>query len=143
MKKKSYPNIDNCNPLECISGKMMRCNRIIANIFRKHLKPFQITDSQLSILFYVTKAKMVTQKEIADFQRMEKSTVNRNIQRLKDNEYVSVDNKTIITTEKGMNLLEIVIPEWNNAMAEATKILDDSGINAINIIHQQLINNET
>lgn len=50
-----FENLKNFNPSECISGKVMRLNRITANVFRKYLMPFNITDSQLSILFVLTK----------------------------------------------------------------------------------------
>lgn len=136
MKKKvKYPNIEKCDPRTCISGNMMKSNRIIANVFRKHLKPFGITDSQLSMLFFITKAKNVSQKQIAERLFLEKSTVNRNITRLMDQQYLSTDsNKIINTTEKGKQLLEKVIPRWNIAMKEIQSILGKEGVQAVNLI---------
>jgi len=114
---------------------MMKSNRIIANVFRKHLKPFGITDSQLSMLFFITKAKNVSQKQIAERLFLEKSTVNRNITRLMDQQYLSTDsNKIINTTEKGKQLLEKVIPRWNIAMKEIQSILGKEGVQAVNLI---------
>ncbi|WP_420320891.1 MarR family winged helix-turn-helix transcriptional regulator [Flagellimonas sp.] len=131
----NYPNIDHCNPSTCISGNIMKCKRIIANIFRKHLRPFGITDSQLSILFVVTKASAVNQKRLSEKLYMEKSTVNRNLKRLTDKNYISMDGTSFLfTTEKGKAFLEGVIPHWNNAMAEIREILDQDGENALNLI---------
>jgi len=125
--------------MECISAKMMRCNRIIANIFRKHLIGSEITNSQLGILFFVAKSKDVTQKDISEFLKMEKSTVNRNIQRLLTNGYLACKNNTLLyTTTKGNETLESIIPLWNKAMSEAEKALGDAGISSLNIIHTKL-----
>ncbi|MGX1928016.1 MarR family winged helix-turn-helix transcriptional regulator [Flagellimonas sp. 2504JD4-2] len=114
---------------------MMKCKRIIANIFRKHLRPFGITDSQLSILFVITKGSAVNQKRISEKLHMEKSTVNRNLNRLIDSDYISTDQDSFLfTTEKGKEFLDGIIPHWHNAMAEVREILEQDGENAINLI---------
>lgn len=119
---------------------MMRCNRIIANIFRKHLQESDITNSQLSILFFVAKSKNVTQKEISQFLIMEKSTVNRNIKRLLNKEYIdSKVHSAINTTNKGNELLENIIPLWNKAMSEAEEVLGKAGLSSLNILQSKLV----
>ncbi len=134
-----YSNIENCNPSTCISGNIMKCKRIIANIFRKHLRPFGITDSQLSILFVVTKGNSVNQKRISEKLHMEKSTVNRNLIRLIEKQFISTDeNALLFTTKKGKEFLEGVLPHWNNAMSEVRGILEKDGENAINLILTKL-----
>lgn len=118
----------------------MRCNRIIANIFRKHLQESGITDSQLSILFYLSKSKNVTQKEISQFLIMEKSTVNRNIKRLLNKEYINSNiHSALNTTSKGNEALENIIPLWNKAMYEAEKALGKEGLSSLNIMQSKLI----
>ncbi len=129
MKRKTaFPNIANSNPSMCISSAMNKCNRIVANIFRKHLKPFGITNSQLTMLFIITKAESVNQKRIADMLFMEKSTVNRNLQRLLDKKWITYDSdKTLLTTKQGKLLLEEVIPFWDTAMEEVKEVLGKKG----------------
>lgn len=134
-----YNNIEKCNPSACISGNIMKCKRIIANIFRKHLKPFGVTDSQLSILFVVTKGSSVNQKRISEKLHMEKSTVNRNLSRLIEKQYISTDEDSFLfTTEKGKEFLEGVLPHWGNAMAEVRAILEQDGESAINLVLNKL-----
>ncbi len=116
------------------------CNRMIANIFRKHLKSFEITDSQLSILFFVTKSKNVNQKSISDFLVSEKSTVNRNIKRLTNKGLISFEKHSLTTTEKGKQLLESIVPSWENAMKEVKEIIGKEGEDALNAIHSTLKN---
>ncbi len=134
-----YPLLEKCNPSTCISSMMMKCNRIVANIFRKHLKLFGITDSQLSMLFTITKAQDVNQKKLSDKLFMEKSTVNRNINRLMDHGYIEMsDSKLLKTTEKGRRLLEDVLPHWNKAMEETREVLNVEGINALAVVMNKL-----
>lgn len=134
-----YGNIEQCNPSTCISGNIMKCKRIIANIFRKHLKPFGVTDSQLSILFVITKGNFVNQKRISEKLHLEKSTVNRNLKRLIEQQFIASGNDPyLFTTENGKKFLEEVIPHWENAMAEVRAILEKDGENAINLILSKL-----
>ena len=139
-KGMEYPNIDRCNPKKCVSGQMMKCNRIVANTFRKYLKPFGITDSQLSILFVVTKAEMVNQKKISDHLFLEKSTVNRNIARLIERGYLSLDEDLFLnTTKKGLEFLESILPHWDLAMEEINQILGRDGQEALSTVLQKLV----
>jgi DNA-binding MarR family transcriptional regulator len=70
---------------------------------------------------------------------MDKSTVNRNIDRLFKNKLLlKVDLHEIQTTIKGKNLLEKVIPAWDNAMAEIRSILGSEGEAALTTFHNKL-----
>ena len=140
MKEKTtYPLLEKTNPLTCISGNIMKCQRIIANIFRKYLKPFEITDSQMSIMFMVTKAKEVNQKVLADRLYLEKSTVNRNIRRLIDRGYIMMDDQMMLhTTEEGKQVLEKIIPHWEMAMQESKEVLGQEGMEAVSLLTEKL-----
>ena len=134
-----FKNISNFNPRECISGKIMRINRLTGNIFRKHLAPYKVTDSQLSLLFVLTKAGGLTQKQLSDFIYLEKSSLNRNLQRLIDKQYVTRKNFPIIEiTTEGKLFVELIIPEWEKAMADIRHTLGKEGESAINTIHNKL-----
>jgi DNA-binding MarR family transcriptional regulator len=138
-KVKEFPNIKNCNPSKCISAKMMKCNRLVANVFRKHLIPFNITNSQLSILFVITKVTGLNQKKIADLLFLEKSTVNRNLKRLFDHHYISYSENSFLTiTHEGKEFLEKVIPYWDKAMDEIREILNVDGENALDLLSLRL-----
>jgi len=134
-----FNNIENFNPRECISGKVMRISRITANIFRKHLAPFGITNSQLTLLFVLTKAGGLTQKQLSDFIFLEKSSVNRNLNRLIGKNYVSKINfPTIEITIKGKQFVELIIPEWEKAMEEIRMMIGDDGETAISELLNKL-----
>ena len=134
-----FKNIEKFNPRECISGKIMRISRITATIFRKHLSPFGITNSQLSLLFVLTKTGGLTQKQLSDFIFLEKSSLNRNLKRLLDKEYISRDSFPVIQiTHEGKIFVERIIPEWEKAMSEIKHILGNDGQESVSILLNKL-----
>lgn len=127
------------DPTTCLNGKMNRINRLTGNIFRKHLKGFDLTSSQLTMLFVLFKRGGVTQKELTDILFMEKSSVNRNLRRLFEKEYVSKNSFPLIEiTNKGKLLLNEVVPSWQAAMKEIRLALQQDGENAVDTILSKL-----
>ena len=125
--------------MTCISSKIRKCNRIVANVFRQYLNPMGITDSQLSVLFITTKGQMINQARLSQMLYLDKSTVNRNIERLVQNGYIAFDDqKYLFTTSKGKDFLEKIIPQWDKAMEEIREILDDEGELALNVLFKKL-----
>ncbi len=137
----NYPLLEATDPTTCLSGKMGRISRITGNIFRKHIKPFGLSTSQMSLLFLLSKREGLTQKEICDIQCMEKSSLNRNLKRLFENNYASKDQfPQINITEKGKALLEKAIPAWRKAMEEIRNLLNADGEEAVNTVLNKLKN---
>ncbi len=136
-----FENIEFFDPTTCISGKIMRINRITANVFRKYISPFNITNSQLSILFVLTKRKGLTQKQLSEIAQLEKSSLNRNLKRLFVRNYLSRDDFPIIRiTGKGKIMINEIIPEWKKAMAEICQLLEEDGETALDLVVTKLLN---
>ena len=94
-----------------------------------------MTDSQTAILFVLSKAGKISQKQLAEYQKLEKSTLNRNIQRLLQRKLVmKSEGKLIQLTQEGKILVNDIIPEWKKAMQEITDILGDDGVAALNLV---------
>jgi DNA-binding MarR family transcriptional regulator len=136
----NFPLLDSCNPMQCYSSKLMKANRLMQQLFKKHLGQFEITMSQLSLLFYIAKKEIAGQQEIADSLFLDKSTVTRNLQRLLKDGFMkkNFDRKIQITT-KGKRLVERMIPYWEKAMKETQDRLSPSGEKAIHVILEKLI----
>ncbi|UTW61002.1 MarR family transcriptional regulator [bacterium SCSIO 12741] len=138
-KQEDYPLLADLDPTICLSNKMRKCNRIVANLFRKHLQPFGLSNSQLTLLFVIHKAPEVNQKKLADVLIMEKSTVNRNLQRLLDHNWVAKQSdQTFELTETGKALVEEIIPHWQAAMTEIRAILQEDGESALDLVLKKL-----
>ena len=72
---------------------------------------------------------------------MEKSTLNRNLKRLFDNDYASkAQFPSINITENGRALLEKAIPAWRKAMEEIRNLLEADGEEAVNTVLNKLKN---
>lgn len=134
-----HPNLDSCDPRLCISSRILKCNRIISSVFRKHLLQYGITNSQLSILFILAKRGETGQQELSNILYLEKSTVSRNMRRLIENGYlVRKSTRSIFITEKGKDFLEEVVPAWDRAMEEARTLLGEEGDEALTFLLTQL-----
>ena len=138
-----FKNIETFTPRECISGKIMRINRITANIFRKYLDPFKVTDSQLTLLFVLTKSGALTQKKLSEFVFLEKSSLNRNLKRLIEKEFLTREEFPLIKiTYQGKIFVERIIPEWEKAMTEIRIIIGDDGEQSVSILLKKLTTRE-
>lgn len=131
--------MDACDPRMCISSKISRSQRIIEGVFRKHLQVFGITSSQLSMLFILSKRGKLTQQELADMLFLEKSSVSRNKLRMLQQELLEKDGRKLFISQKGLTLLNEVIPHWDNAMEEAKQKLGTEGLSSLNSLVNQLI----
>ncbi len=134
-------NINSFNPRKCISGKMMRLNRLTANIFRKYISQFGVTNSQLTLLFILTKRDNLNQKQLSEMIMLEKSSLSRNLKRLVDSELISKEEFPLIKiTTKGKILVNEIIPEWEKAMQEIENLFESDGMDAFNILTKKLLN---
>lgn len=130
-----FENIENFNPRSCINGKVMRLGRMIDGIFRKHLSPFELTSSQTSLMFVLSKKGKSTQKELSELQKLEKSSLNRNIQRLIQRKLLSKSEFPLLQlTHEGKVLVNAIIPEWQKAMQEVRDIIDADGEAALDVV---------
>lgn len=137
----AFKHLDSVDPTTCISGKMNRISRLTANIFRKHLSGFDLTTSQLTLLFVLLKSGGKAQKEMADLLYLEKSSLNRNLKKIFEKQYATRNEFPIIKiTHKGKVLLDEVIPHWEAAMKEVRSLLHHDGEEAINTILTKLKN---
>lgn len=135
-----YDNINSFNPRDCFSGKMMRLNRFTAKVFRKYISPFGITNSQLTLLFVLSKRNNLNQKQLSDITVLEKSTLNRNLNRLVSSQLISKEEFPLIKiTDQGKSLVNQIIPEWEKAMNELRELLENDGIMALDLLTNKLL----
>lgn len=132
--------LDACDPRQCIASKIMKANRLINNVFRKHLSQFDITNSQMSMLFVLYKRGKLRQSELGKTLYLEKSTVNRNIRKLLESGYAEkTENSTVSITPQGAELMNRIVPHWENAMTEIRTQLQEPGETALNTLLNNLI----
>lgn len=139
MSKVQFPLLEKCNPQNCIVSKTMKINRLMNSLFRKHLSDIDITLSQLSIMFLVSKKETISQNTLGEILYLEKSTVTRNLKRLILSGYLKKkEGNVIAVTVKGKRLVERTIPNWENAMNEAKLKIKNEGEQALHLVLHRL-----
>ena len=134
-----FNNLGSFDPRSCLSGKISRIHRLTATIFRKYMAPFDVTNSQVSLLFVLTKHTTLTQRQLSKMARLEKSSLHRNLKRLIAQEYLDKGQyPQIAITEKGKKLVNAIVPEWEKAMSELREIIGQDGELSIDLIHNKL-----
>lgn len=132
-------NVKNCDPRQCFASKFRKLDKVIQSIYREHISQFNLTTSQLSVLFVLSKKPKATQTELCKILILDKSSLNRNLSRLFEKELISKQNKfEIVITNNGLNILEKVIPHWDLAQKKISALLKEEGTTALNLITNKL-----
>lgn len=126
---------------QCIGNRLRCLSRIVDNEFRIMLKDFDITESQLSILFALSKLGKTEQGKIGDTLFLERSTVSRNIKLLEKRGVVSRTasyRPEIEMTEQGEVLLKQILPIWEALMNNLCDTLGEEGLLGLKTLEQKL-----
>ena len=141
-KKEVYPNLSKTDFATCISGGLNRLSRKIDGIYRKNLKPFEITVSQLNILSTVGQFWEMEQSQVGKVLMMERSTVSRDLKRLIKRGLIHqsgrVNRRLLTISQEGAIFLENIIPFWEKAMQESSTLLGEKGVKDLGAIQQRL-----
>lgn len=114
---------------ECLGLRTRVVHRVVARIYDDALRPFGLRGAQLNLLVGVVLAAPVRPGELAERLSMDKSTMSRNVQRMVERGWVEIDtgddgrSQELRPTRAGRNLLERVLPAWEQAQAQATHAL--------------------
>ncbi len=96
----------------CIADKFRLLNRIITRLYDEALRPTGVTTSQMNILMVVTKYGEASPHQVGDWLHMEKSTLSRNVRRLNQNGWLTLQpaetgrTHTLKLTPKGSRALQ-------------------------------------
>ena len=123
---------------QCLAVRVRMLNRTITNVYDEALRPLGLTAGQLNILVVVTRRGPISPGEVARRLNMEKSTVSRNIERMRKNGWLTVTagesgrKQQLELTRKGKTLLENSLPVWEEAQTRAKAVLGRRGAESIN-----------
>lgn len=133
----SSPNFDRIQPQLCINAKLRKLHRMLNSAYMAKLKPFGLGGSMLSILFIIGKKPGVNQRTIADMLVLDQSTMSRDLKKLVTKGWVSLQkgqdarNSELFMTEAGFELLEEVVPIWEELQNNVQGILGSFNVNQI------------
>lgn len=144
MDEKEAAKLAKAVAAECLAGRVRLLNRVITNIYDHALQPLGIKINQANILVMLTLTDQASSADIARVLSMEKSTVSRNVDRMKKKEWIDVAGKDdglsqiITVTSKGRKLLAAAHVEWKKAQKQAAELLGEEGVAAVLKIHDTL-----
>lgn len=144
MDEKEASKLAKALAAECIAGRVRLLSRVITNIYDRALQPLGIKINQANILVMLSLTDQASSVDIARVLSMEKSTVSRNVERMRKKGWVDVAGKddgqtqVITVTLKGRKLLAAAHGEWKKAQKQAAELLGEEGVAAVLKIHDSL-----
>jgi DNA-binding MarR family transcriptional regulator len=118
---------------ECIAVRVRLINRVISALYDEALRPFGLRISQANILAAVAQLGESRPGAVSRILRIEKSTLSRDLDILKQNGWLESDpptggrNQTVRLTPEGAKLLGRIGPSWEKAQAEARRRIGEDG----------------
>lgn len=141
MNKKETIKLAQTFASDCIAFRVRALSRVITNLYDSVLKPYGITVNQTTILAMLTLVGRARPGKIGKELHMEKSTVSRNLERMRKNGWIEVAAgdvgaaRVITVTPVGRKLLARLYPDWEKAQGAAARLLGDEGVAAIQALH--------
>ncbi len=125
----------------CIGSRLRRLSRIADGHIRKILGDYKITENQMTILFTMHELGRVEQGKIGEVLCLERSTVSRNIKLLEKQNLVSRSKEyrpEVELTVQGLDLVKVLVPEWENAMDVLVGQLQEDGMSSLKKLENKL-----
>ena len=122
---------------ECLAVRIRLLNRTVTHIFDDALRPLGVKVSQLNVLMVVAKRGPTSPGEVARVLNMEKSTLSRNVDRMRIHGWLKVSegnsgNKQILELgPPGRKLIQKSLPLWKKAQTETEELLGQRDARAI------------
>ena len=144
MDKKKTTDIAKAIAADCIAIRVRFVNRVITGLYERALKPFDIKTSQMATLVLLSVRGESSPADVGRILQMEKSTVSRNVARMKKKGWVEVTNQddgvsqVIKVTPEGRKLLAALHVEWAKAQKAALKLLGKKGVRSVGRLYDTL-----
>ena len=129
---------------ECIAVRVRFVSRVITNLYDRALQRLDIKINQASILVFLTVHGGSSPGDIGKGLRMEKSTVSRNIDRMRKKGWIEIGlrddglSQVIRVTGKGSTLLAAAHVEWAKAQEAARGLLGEEGVRSVGKLYDTL-----
>ncbi len=122
---------------ECLGMRSRLIGRAISGMYDDVLRPLGVTSAQLSALAVIALRGPISLGELGQVLQIEKSTMSRNVHRLKKNGWVDVAagetgrSRSLEISDEGRQLLTDSEPSWIDAQQQAEALLGAEGPKAI------------
>lgn len=121
----------------CIVVRLRMLNREVTGIYDRALRPLGVKVSQVNVLTAIAKLEPVVPGVIAELLRIEKSTLSRNVERMRASGWIQIlsgdDDRShqLEITPTGNRLLAKTLPLWKQAQKDAAGLLGKDLVQAV------------
>jgi DNA-binding MarR family transcriptional regulator len=129
---------------ECIAKRIRFLNRTITAIYDRALRPLDIKINQATILVFLLVHGESGPGDIGRALQMEKSTVSRNVERMRKKGWVETTDRggrssqIVSVTMEGKKLLAAAHAGWAEAQREASEVLGKEGVGAVRMLYDRV-----
>lgn len=126
---------------QCIGSRIRRLSRIADGRIRSFLGDHKITENQMTILFTLHELGKVEQGKVGEVLCLERSTVSRNIKLLEKQNLIlrtSEYRPEIELTPGGLDLVNILIPQWEKAMDILVEQIQGDGMESLKMLENRM-----
>jgi len=126
---------------------LRKLHRLINAVYMDLYKPYGLRGSMVSILFIIGKRKGINQKDIADALILDQSTMSRDLKKLVNKGWVTVNKgvdprkSELALSKEGCILLEEISPLWHELHTKVEGILGSFNIQNIDNITEAIRSN--
>ncbi|MGO9013880.1 MAG: MarR family winged helix-turn-helix transcriptional regulator [Dissulfurispiraceae bacterium] len=125
---------------ECLAVRVRKISRVITGIYDRAMRPHGIKVNQAGILIMISLTKNPRSGDICRTFQMEKSTVSRNLERMRNQGWIEVGkgdeglSQVLTVTPKGKKLLAEIYGKWEKAQKEVAEFLGEDGVKAVHML---------
>ncbi len=144
MDERETTKIAKAIATDCIAIRVRFVNRVITGLYERALKPFDIKTSQMAMLVLLSVRGESGPTDIGKILQMEKSTVSRNVGRMRKKGWLEVTksddrlSQAIKVTPKGAEVLAALHAEWAKAQKAARGLLGEEGVRSVGKLYDTL-----
>ena len=122
---------------DCLAARVRLLNRQVLRLYDEALRPLGIKVTQLNVLVALARLGPCRPTEMTQVLDMEKSTLSRNLERLRLRGWAEVGpgpsgrTQMVSLTLKGQQLLDEALPRWEAAQRQTEQLLGASTTEAL------------
>ncbi|TFH24411.1 MAG: MarR family transcriptional regulator [Myxococcales bacterium] len=122
---------------QCIAVRLRMLNRVITGVYDEAIRPLGVTAGQVNILVTVETLGKPRQADVGRGLYMEKSTLSRNVERLRRKGWLEVTEqgedhaRHLAVTARGRTVIDRAMPLWEKAQTQARRIIGTAGEDAL------------
>ena len=128
----------------CLARQSRVLSRALNGIYQEALRPHGLLPTQFTVLVAIASGSKATPDDLVRGLHLEKSTVSRNVGRLRRQGWITVedDRPGIVyrITPEGDELLEAAYSDWKRAQRRASALLGGEGLRALEFLSSRVMN---